>query len=388
MPAPLLVLNAGSSSLKLALFDDPAREPRLRAQVDGIGPAARWRRRDGDSSADRPALPADGDPAALLASVLDWLEARDARPPAAVVHRVVHGGMRFTGAVRIDASVRAALQALVPLAPLHQPHSLAAIDAVAARWPALPQIACFDTAFHAGQPALARQYALPRALTEAGVLRYGFHGLSCQYIAGVLAARWPSARRAIVAHLGGGASLTALHDGESIATSMGFTPLDGLPMATRCGSLDPGVVLYLCRERGMTVDAVEALLSRQSGLLGVSGVSGDMRTLLASDAPAAHEAIALFCYRINREIGSLVAALGGLDALVFTGGIGEHAAAVRAEVLAQAAWTGLRADADANARSAERISQDGSPVLALVLPTDEEAMMARLAGDAATTAPA
>lgn len=378
---PMLVLNAGSSSLKLALFGAAdAAAPLLRAQVDAIGTAPRWRLRAGSDAGTAPVLPEHGSHAAVLPAVLDWLSQQVALP-GVVVHRIVHGGMRFTAPVRIDAAVREALQALVPLAPLHQPQGLAAIDAVAARWPQLPQVACFDTAFHAQQPLPARHYALPRALTAAGVLRYGFHGLSCQSIAGRLAERLPRAARVIVAHLGSGASLTALHQGRSIASTMGFTPLDGLPMATRCGSLDPGVVLYLQRQHGMDAARLETLLWRESGLLGVSGRSGDMRELLADDSAAARAAVELFCYRVNRELGSLLAALGGLDALVFTGGVGEHAAPVRARIVQLAAWCGMRLDAAANARHAERIDRDDSAVALRIWQTDEETTMARLAGE-------
>jgi len=378
MPS-MLVLNIGSSSLKLALFDADGRRARLRADVADIGGACRWTRHGGDAAEPAPALAAGSDHAQTLRAVLDWLDARDADPLIGVAHRIVHGGAMFTGPVRVDSAVRDALQALVPLAPLHQPQGLAAIDAVSARRPTLPQIAGFDTAFHAGQADVARCYALPQALTATGVRRYGFHGLSYQFIAGRLAQEWPQARRCIVAHLGSGASLCALRDGESIATTMGFTPLDGLPMATRCGSLDPGVVLYLLRQPGMDVDTVEALLSRQSGLLGVSGESGDMRRLLQSPSTAAAEAIELFCYRCHREIGSLIAALGGLDALVFTGGIGLHATEVRARIAALAGWTGIALDDAANRSGGPVVSRDGSRVLALVLATDEEAMLARLA---------
>jgi acetate kinase len=374
----LLVLNAGSSSLKFALFPRHGEQPLLRAEIAGIGREPQLRLRSGglDGFALDPA--AASDHAGALDALLGALGRVDGLQLAAVGHRVVHGGTRFTSAVRIDSTVADALRAMIPLAPLHQPFSLAAIDRLAETDPGLPQVACFDTAFHRRQPSLAQQFALPRALTASGVLRYGFHGLSYDYIAGALQQRLPAAdrRRVIVAHLGNGASLCALDDGRSVATSMGFSPLDGVPMGTRCGNLDPGVVLHLIRERGMAVDEVEELLSLRSGLLGVSGISGDMRTLLASDAAEAAEAIELFAYRVNREIGSLTAALGGLDAIVFTGGIGEHAAPVRARIGSLAAWSGLQLDAEANRSGADCISAAGSAVSAWVIPTDEESVIA------------
>jgi acetate kinase len=281
--------------------------------------------------------------------------------------------------VVITPAVLAALRALIPLAPLHQPHNVAAIDALAAKSPALPQVACFDTAFHRTQPEVAQAMALPATITGRGVRRYGFHGLSYEYVAGALPALDAAAARGrtIVAHLGNGASMCALQGGRSIATSMGFTPLDGLVMGTRAGSLDPGVVLHLLSTLGLDLAAVQRLLYHESGLLGVSGVSSDMRTLLASHEPAAQAAVELFCYRAVREIGSLAAALGGLDALVFTGGIGEHAAAVRARIVRAIEWLGTELDEDANDRHGPCISARGSRVRAWVVPTDEERMILR-----------
>jgi acetate kinase len=275
--------------------------------------------------------------------------------------------------------VLARLEALVPLAPLHQPHNLAAIRRLAALRPGLAQVACFDTAFHRGQVEVAQAFALPPEITREGVHRYGFHGLSYEYIAHALPgfdAR-AAAGRTVVAHLGNGASMCALREGRSVASTMGFTALEGLPMGTRCGSLDPGVLLWLMDEKRMDARAIEDLLYHRSGLLGVSGLSGDMRTLLASDAPAARAAIDLYVYRIGRELGSLAAALGGLDALVFTAGIGEHAAPVRARVCRDAAWLGLELDPRANEQGGPRLSAPGSRVSAWVIPTDEELMIAR-----------
>jgi acetate kinase len=299
-------------------------------------------------------------------------------PVAAVGHRVVHGGTKYAAPVRVDPGVIAELRALVPLAPLHQPHNLAPIEAIAEGAPSIPQVACFDTAFHRAQPALAQMFALPRRLTEAGVRRYGFHGLSYEYVAGRLGELAPelAGGRVVVAHLGNGASLCALKAGRSVATTMGFTAVDGLMMGTRCGALDPGVMLYLMDAEGLDARALEDLVYRKSGLLGVSGVSSDMRELRASEAPAAAEAIALFVYRAVREIGSLAAALGGIDAIVFTGGIGENDAAARAEILDGCRWLGVVLDAQRNATGAGRISADGSSVAAWVIATDEERMIA------------
>jgi len=282
--------------------------------------------------------------------------------------------------VRIDEAVLAEIRRLIPLAPLHQPHNLLAIEALTRLHPALPQVACFDTAFHHGQPAVATTFALPRSLTDEGVRRYGFHGLSYEYIAGVLpevTGAQIADGRVVVAHLGSGASLCALHGRRSIATTMGFTALDGLPMSERCGSLDPGVVLYLIEQKGMGASEVTNMLYHESGLLGVSALSGDMRTLLASRDPHAAEAIELFVYRISREIGSLAAALGGIDALVFTAGIGEHAAQVRQRVCNAAAWLGVELDEAANRAAGPRLTREGSKISVWVVPTNEDLMIAR-----------
>jgi acetate kinase len=281
--------------------------------------------------------------------------------------------------VRIDQSIMAALAKLVPLAPLHQPHNLAPIEAITAAAPHIPQVACFDTAFHRSQQALAQEFALPRELTAAGVRRYGFHGLSYDFIVSRLREIDPdlAGRRLVIAHLGNGASLCAVHGGRSVASTMGFTAVDGLVMGTRTGALDPGVLLYLMQERGLDATGIEDLIYRQSGLLGVSGISSDMRTLRQSSSPAAADAIALFVYRIVREMGSLAAALGGLDGMVFTAGIGENDAATRAEVAAGCRWLGVALDANRNARGRGVISREGAAVTVLVVPTDEERMIAR-----------
>jgi acetate kinase len=376
----ILVLNAGSSSIKFSVYDaDLAPGPH--GQVEGIGTAPRLKVTglpDGstrDSPIDRTAFPGhDG----AFRVIHNWLVAHHAgeHELAAIGHRVVHGGMAHDRPVKLDASIIAELEALVPLAPLHQPHALAAIRAAAAAAPGLPQIACFDTAFHRTQTELEQLYALPRALSAAGVRRYGFHGLSYEYIASALPPEIAGGR-VVVAHLGNGASMCAMRAGRSVSSSMGFTALEGLPMGTRCGHLDPGVVLYLLQQRGMSAAEVEKLLYQQSGLLGVSGVSGDMRALMASDRPEAAEAVAMFAYRVARELGSLVAALGGLDGLVFTAGIGERAPRVRAEVLRQSAWLGLTLDEAANSQNALRISRGGETPSAWVIPTNENLVIAR-----------
>ena len=291
----------------------------------------------------------------------------------------LHGGTKYSTPVVVDPGVIADLESLVSLAPLHQPHNLAAIKALASLHPNLPQVACFDTAFHQTQSKTATAFAIPRELTEAGIRRYGFHGLSYEYIASVLPDyAGPAAEgKVVVAHLGQGASMCALEARRSVATTMGFTALDGLPMGHRCGALDPGLVLYLMAEKGMDAAAVTDLLYNRSGLLGVSGISGDMRTLSASKDPHAAEAIQLFVYRIGRELGSLVAALGGLDVLVFTAGIGEHSAAVREQVCRDARWLGIELDSSANAAGGTRITTPDSRVSAWVIPTDEELIIAR-----------
>jgi acetate kinase len=301
----------------------------------------------------------------------------DGQKPAAVGHRVVHGGTAFSAPVRIDAAVLDTLQRLWPLAPLHQPHNLAAIRAIAAISPSLPQVACFDTAFHHGKPPVAQRFALPRELHEAGIRRYGFHGLSYD-IGAALRERAPDVAggRVVVAHLGAGASLCAMLGGKSIDTTMGFTALDGLPMGTRCGALDPGVILYLLRERGTDADRIEDLLYHHSGLLGISGLSSDMRELLGSHDQRAEDAVDLFVYCIARELGALAATLGGLDGLVFTAGIGEHAPEIRRRVCGRSAWLGIVLDLDANERGDECISTATSRVSVWRITTDEERVIA------------
>lgn len=395
MSDAVLTLNAGSSSVKFALFALPAngrdvpQQARMTGRIDGIGAAGRPLRLTAEDAAgnrlEDVELPIEGSAELqhreALRRLAHWLHDCDAGLRiTAVGHRVVHGGRQFSAPVLLDAQVIAALRDLVPLAPLHQPHNLAGIDAMARALPGVPQVACFDTAFHRTQPDLAQMFALPRRITDEGVLRYGFHGLSYEFIADVLPHYLPAAQadgRVIVAHLGNGASMCGMRARRSQATSMGFTAVDGLMMGTRTGSLDPGVLLYLMEQHDMDAPALTRLLYSESGLLGVSGLSSDMRTLLASDTAEAEQAVDLFCYRAVREIGSLAAALEGIDAMVFTGGIGEHAAAVRERICRPLGWMGVAFDAAANAAGAERISTSDSRVAVCVIPTNEEWVIAR-----------
>ena len=382
----IVVINAGSSSVKFALYaarDDRSPDEIARGEIEGIGTAPHFFAKDKSGALLAEKRWEAGGRAGLhelLKTLIDWIE-RHLGPGRLIAagHRVALGGLEHSKPVRIDAAVLEKLRALVPLAPLHQPHNLEPIEILGRLHPALPQVACFDTAFHRTMPTVADLYGLPRPLIEAGARRYGFHGLSYEYIAGVLPGIDPKAAagRTVVAHLGSGASMCALLGGRSVATTMGFSPLSGLVMGTRPGELDPGIVIWLLRERGMDVRRVEAMLYRDSGLMGVSGVSSDMRVLLESENPRAKEAVDLFVYRVCRELGSLAAALEGLDALVFTAGIGENAAAVRAAVCRQSAWLGIALDEAANARGGPRISAADSAVNVWVVPTDEEMTIAR-----------
>lgn len=379
----IAVLNAGSSSIKFALYADGTGDELLfKGQVEKLGTAPRMKvtGTSGDKLVERewPADELDHGAAtnAILLTALDLLEGRKV---FGVGHRVVHGGTNFHSPVRIDANVVRELAKLSPLAPLHQPNNLAPINAIAVSAPNMAQVACFDTAFHRSQPDIAQLYAIPKALTEEGVRRYGFHGLSYEFIASRLGEVAPrlSAGRTIVCHLGNGASICALKEGKSLATTMGFTAVEGLMMGTRCGSIDPGVLIYLMDEHGMDARALEDLVYKKSGLLGVSGISSDMRELKASSEPSAALAIDLFIYRIVREIGSLAAAMGGVDGIVFTGGIGENDADLRARVIAGCSWLGADIEADAGDSGERRISSDNAAVEVWVIPTDEERMIAR-----------
>jgi acetate kinase len=381
----ILVLNAGSSSIKFLLFAERQGmlEPVVRGQIEGIQTAPRFvaRGTDGGVLAEKSwgegvSLGHDG----AVAHLGEFLRQQgDGLELAAVGHRVVHGGMEYAEPVRLDPVVVGMLEKFIPLAPLHQPHNLAPIRLLMERRPGLPQVACFDTAFHATNPDVSRRFAIPGELHDAGVRRYGFHGLSYEYVASVLPGHdaRAAAGRTVVCHLGNGSSMCALEGGRSVASTMGFTAVDGLPMGTRCGAIDPGVLLYLMDQRGMDARAIEKLIYSQSGLLGVSGISSDMRKLLGSDDPRAKLAVDLYVYRIRRELGSLAAAVGGLDALVFTAGIGENSAAVRERICRDAEWLGLELDRAANEKGGPRISTAGSQVTAWVIPTNEELMIAR-----------
>ena len=384
----VLTLNAGSSSLKVALYPATGERPLATGIVDRIGPDGVLRLKD--AAGGDIARPGDlSSHAGALQSVLDSLRAAfPGLSLAAIGHRVVHGGARHAAPVRIDAAILAELEALAPFAPLHQPHNLAGIHAAMAAFPGVPQVACFDTAFHRNHPWVNDTFALPRELYERGVRRYGFHGLSYDYIAGELARIAPglAAGRVVVAHLGNGASACAIQNGRSVASTMGFSALDGLPMGTRCGQLDPGVMLWMM-DQGMSAPEISDLLYKRSGLLGLSGISNDMRALEASDAPEAAQAIDYFVFRLQREIGGLAASMGGIDALVFSGGIGENSALIRARVCERMGWMGIEIDHARNASNARVVSSELARTTVMVIPTDEEAVIARAARAAAGTAP-
>ncbi len=381
MSNAILVLNAGSSTVKFALYEAETLQPLCRGEVDRVGADSRLHVSGAHAASFETASPppARGNHEDAAAWLLDTIRHEPQFALKAAGHRVVHGGQSFGAPVLVDDVVAAELAELIPLAPAHQPHNLAAIRAVGRAWPGLPQVACFDTAFHRTQPRLAQLFPIPHELTAEGMLRYGFHGLSYQHVAEVLPglAGERAKGRVIVAHLGQGASLCAMKDGQSIATTMGFTALDGLMMGTRSGAVDPGLVLHLIRERGMEPAAVAEVLNKKSGLLGVSGVSSDVRDLLATSDPRAAEALDLFAYRAVREMGSLMAALGGLDVLVFTAGIGEHAPAVRAGICAGLSWAGVVLDPTLNEAGQGRISAASAPVETWVLPANEELPIAR-----------
>ncbi|MCY1707842.1 acetate/propionate family kinase [Pannonibacter sp. SL95] len=377
----ILVLNAGSSSIKFDLFSGST--DLMRGQIEGLGASPRLKAKRLEDGLDlsRPLSDDEGsDHQAALGVLLALIN--DAAPGLAVNavgHRVVHGGITHEVPVIVTDEVMTALERLVPLAPLHQPHNLAGIRAAAAAFPQAVQVACFDTAFHRAHPWVNDTFALPRDLYDEGVRRYGFHGLSYEYITEHLRSVMPSAAtgRLVVAHLGNGASMCAINGGRSIGSTMGFTALDGLPMGTRCGQLDPGVVLYLMAEKGMDAAAISDLLYKQSGLKGLSGLSQDMRELEAAGTPEARQAIDYFVFRVKREIGAMAAILSGIDTLVFTGGIGENAVNIRAEVCRDLGWLGVDLDEDRNAARQTTISRDGSRVTVLVVATNEEEMIRR-----------
>jgi acetate kinase len=384
MSKTVLVLNSGSSSIKFGLFGMSAAEPALLCK--GLLDEHETRPRlvvkspAGDDLFEKQRKASDPDSDHLFADVLGFIEDRFGdRRLVAVGHRIVHGGPDYSGPVELTDDVYAKLEALTPLAPLHQPRGLEPVRTIKALRPALTQIACFDTAFHHGLTPPANRFAIPRRYEKRGVRRYGFHGLSFEYVAGRLAATAPQliTKRTVIAHLGNGASLCGLRDGRSIDTTMGLTPLDGLVMGTRCGTIDPGMLLYLQQHEKMSVEDVQRLLYHESGLLGVSGISSDMRVLLASGEPAAREAVELFTFRAAQQVAMMATTLGGLDCLVFTGGIGEHAKEIRSAIAERLGWLGVRVDAAANDEGCERISGDGGTVDVYVVPTNEELMIAR-----------
>lgn len=384
MGSNLLTINAGSSSLKFAIYrvdDTGSLVDWYRGRIEEIGSHGRMKVGRAPNVTDRIDIPFPAaSHAEAVQGLLDWLEPRlEGQNLVAAGHRVVHGGIHYAEPVRVDAEVLFRLGELIPIDPIHQPHNLAGIRALMRARPGLPQVACFDTAFHRTMPGVAQRFALPRELTESGVRRYGFHGLSYEYIAGVLPEYLGAMAegRVIVLHLGNGASLCAMKGRKSVETTMSFTPLDGLPMGTRCGAIDPAVVLYLMREKGMEVAVVSELLHQRSGLLGISGLSSDMRDLLASSDPHAAEAVEHFAYHVSLAVGALAVSMGGIDALVFTAGIGEHATEVRERICGKLAWFGIELDAAANAQHGPRISTMGSRVSAWVIPTDEEKVIAR-----------
>ncbi|HET7218860.1 MAG TPA: acetate/propionate family kinase [Vicinamibacterales bacterium] len=383
-----VVLNAGSSSLKFCVYCRPEQNGwrlEARGQIEGIGTSPRFSAKDGAGQVleDRQLGTAVADARTALESLAAWLRERySGARVVGVGHRVVHGGATFFGPTIVTPQVMEDLRKLIPLAPLHQPYNLAAIEAVSSYLPGVPQVACFDTSFHRGQAAVAELVPLPQDICRLGVQRYGFHGLSYEYIASVLPQVAPGIAngRVIVAHLGSGASLCALKNGRSIDHTLGFTALDGLCMGTRPGAVDPGVILYLFQSLGLSAKDVETILYKKSGLLGISGISNDMRDLVASDAPAARLAVDYFVYRATKEIGALAAVLQGLDGLVFTAGIGERSVEIRRRVCTASGWLGIELDADRNAATESLISRDGSPVAVWVIPTNEELMIARHTG--------
>jgi len=384
MTKVILVLNTGSSSVKFSVFSvgDGGLLPLFRGELEGIGTAPHFFATEGGARVADAHFSEEevATQEVAVLRVLDWLKGHGAGlEMMAVGHRVVHGGPVYSEPVVVDGPTLDALAAFEPLAPSHQPHNLAPIRALAKARPDLPQVACFDTAFHRTAPLVADVYALPREYLDAGVRRYGFHGLSFEYVSHALRALDPvaAAGRVVIAHLGNGCSMAAVLAGKSLGDTMGLTALDGLCMGTRCGQIDPGVLIYLMQQRGMSLDQVEDLLYNHSGLKGLSGVSNDMRDLLASDRPDARLAVDYFVDRIGRELGSLAAVLKGLDALVFTAGIGEHAAEIRARVCRDAAWLGVTLDDEANRRGGPRVSPEGLSPSAWVIPTDEELMIAR-----------
>ncbi|MFV0297687.1 MAG: acetate/propionate family kinase [Hyphomicrobiaceae bacterium] len=386
MTQAVLTLNAGSSSLKIALFPAMGDRAMVTGLVDSIGPGAVLTLKKATGEA---ITPASGDmcthAAAIQVAVTSLGTAFPGLELLAVGHRVVHGGAHYAAPITIGDKELEFLETLAPFAPLHQPHNLAGIRAAVETFPGVPQVACFDTAFHRNHPWVNDTFALPRALYDEGVRRYGFHGLSYEYVAGELHRIAPhlSDGRVVVAHLGNGASMCAMQDGRSMASTMGFSALDGLPMGTRSGQLDPGVVLYLMDQRGMSATDISDLLYKKSGLLGLSGLSNDMRTLEQAGTPETAQAIDYFVFRAQREVGAMAAALGGIDALVFCGGIGENSRLIRARICERLGWMGIEIDHDRNSRNAAVISSEMARTTVMIVPTNEELVIARAARKAA-----
>ena len=381
MTRAVLTLNAGSSSLKVALFGEAGEASLATGLADRIGPEGSLKLKDSEGAP----IPASGDLTSHAGAIATVIAAFRARWPdldlAAIGHRVVHGGAARTAPEPVTEALLHELSGLSPFAPLHQPHNLAGIRAAMQAFPGVPQVACFDTAFHRSHPFVNDTFALPRALYDEGVRRYGFHGLSYDFIAGELARTAPqlASGRVVVAHLGNGASMCAITNGRSLSSTMGFSALDGLPMGTRCGQLDPGVLLYLMDQKGMSATAISDLLYKQSGLLGLSGLSNDMRTLEAAGSPEAAEAIDYFVFRCQREVGAMAAALGGIDALVFCGGIGENSRLIRARICERLGWMGIEIDHARNAANDRIISSEIARTTVMVIPTNEELVIARAA---------
>lgn len=379
MKHTVLILNSGSSSIKFALYSDDL-SLLCQGEFAGLPNSLHFSAYDSQNILEDKTIDDNADYKTALSYLLNWLKTTYPQIQlTAVGHRIVHGGQRYIESVLIDRDVLEYLDTLVPLAPLHQPHNLAGIRTLQALYPDLPQVACFDTSFHHTQPRLATLFALPQHFWEEGIRRYGFHGISYRYISEILPKLIGEKAngKIVVAHLGQGASMCALNNLQSVATSMGLTALDGLPMGTRCGNIDPGVILYLLAEKGYQAQEVSDLLYKKSGLLGLSGESDDMRELLSNKSPQAIEAVDYFCYRIQRELGSLVATLGGLDALVFTGGIGENSVEIRQKVCDGLKWLKIELDAKQNAAAALQINAANSQPFVLVIPTNEEIIIAK-----------
>jgi acetate kinase len=373
----IIVFNAGSSSIKFSLFSEE-QALLFRGEIDSVTQDPKLWVKDIHGHKIHEATGLAKGHISATEAILDWVNSRAHELKITLAgHRVVHGGREFSTPVAITDDLIEKLKALIPLAPLHQPHNISTIEAFTKLYPDIPQVACFDTAFHRSQPKISQEFALPRKYTDEGIIRYGFHGISYQYIASVLPQYLSKHERVVVAHLGNGASMCAMRNLQSVATTMGFTALDGLMMGTRCGNIDPGVILYLLQAKGMSTDAVTDLLYKESGLKGVSGISSDMRDLIKSDDAYAKEAVELFCYQAAKELASLLPALGGLDAIVFTAGIGENCAVIRQMICGKLEWLGVEVDNSANEKNSIEISSQKSKIKVFVIPTNEEKIIAQ-----------